>query len=40
MAKSNRTPNEQRSDIKNDNNADYQTAMDNRSVQINKNKNK
>ena len=40
MAKSNRTSNDQKSDINNDNNAEHKAAMDNRSVQINKNKNK
>ena len=40
MAKSNRTSNDQKSDAYNHTSAEYQAAMDNRSVQINKNKSK
>ena len=40
MAKSNRTSNDQKSDVNNPTSAEHQAAMDNRSVQINKNKNK
>ena len=38
MAKSSRTSNDQKSDAHNHTSAEYQVAMDNRSVQINKNK--
>lgn len=34
MAKSNRSPNDQRSDSKNTNSPEYKAAMDNRSVQM------
>jgi len=37
MAKSNRTPNEQRSDAKNSTSREYKSTMDNRSVQLDEN---
>ena len=40
MAKSDRTSNDQKSDIHNSTSAEYKAAMDNRSVQIQKNKQK
>ena len=36
MAKSNRTPNEQKSDGRNPNSSEYKAAQDNRSRQMNK----
>lgn len=35
MAKSHRTPNDQRSDSKNPNSAEYKASMDNHSIQMN-----
>ena len=35
MAKSHRSPNDQRSDAKNHNSAEYKASMDNRSRQLN-----
>ena len=40
MAKNNRTLNDQKSDIYNSTSAEHKAAMDNRSVQIQKNKHK
>ena len=37
VAKSNRTPNEQRSDSKNPTSKEYKSTMDNRSVQLDEN---
>ena len=39
MAKSNRTPNDQKATVHNDNNIEHKSMLDNRSVQI-KNKSK
>ena len=36
MAKSNRTPNDQKSDVHNSNSAEYKANVDNRSVQMGK----
>lgn len=38
MAKSNRTSNDQRSDAKNSTSKEYKSTMNNRSVQLDKNK--
>ena len=37
MTKKTRTPNDQRSDVKNPNNKDFKAARDNRSNQLNRN---